>query len=270
MKNKYKNKFWIAYLCCSILSALCALDIQAAGSDIALQKSEHDLCDKASLQRGAKLYMNYCAGCHSLQYARYKSVAKDLGITDREGQVLETAVVENLNFTGTKATDSIVNAASKQDMENWFGKAPPDLSLVARSRGTDWLYSYLLGFYNDPSKQWGVNNIVFPDVAMPHILASLQGEQEPIYAYVSTGADISEQRKQVVGVKLADGQTSNSGTLSTAEYRQVVTDLVNFLDYIGEPHKLERKKMGVGVILFLIIFTLLAYLLKREYWKDVK
>ncbi len=231
-----------------------------------LQKAHNNLCDKASLQRGAKLYMNYCSGCHSLQFVRFKEMAHDIGIVDKNGKVLEKLVNQNLNFIGDKVTDSLQVAMPKKDAAKWFGVAPPDLSLVARSRGTDWLYSYLTSFYEDPKKQWGVNNVVFPDVGMPHVLRGLQGSQAPVYKTVTVKDDQGKSFEKQVIEHL---ELKTAGTLTKEEYDQAITDLVNFLDYIGEPHKLERKRLGVWVLLFLVVFTLFAYLLKREYWKDV-
>lgn len=233
---------------------------------IHLDKVNNNLCDKASLQRGASLYINYCMGCHSLQFVRFNDMAKDIGIVDKKGKVLEKLVNENLNFISEKATDPLLAAIPKKDAQAWFGVAPPDLSLVARSRGKDWLYTYLRTFYQDPQRPWGVNNLVFPDVGMPHILLGLQGIQVPVYTSVEMIDDEgkSYQKKVIDHLEL-----QTPGTLSKEEYDKAVTDLVNFLDYVGEPHKQERERLGVWVLLFLVVFVLFAYLLKREFWKDV-
>lgn len=196
-------------------------------------KAPIDLTDKASLQRGAQIFMNHCSGCHGLKYLRYKGMAKDIGIVDQNGKVLDQAVKENLMFTGDKIEDPIRTAMTVEEGKAWFGIAPPDLSLVARSRGVDWLYAYLRSFYLDPKKPWGVNNTVYPDVAMPHILYNVQQ------------------------------------SLSPQEYDKFVADLVNFLAYAGEPTQLTRKRLGVWVLIFLGIFFVFAALLKREYWKDI-
>lgn len=240
--------------------------LMAATGHAPLQKVQNDLCDSASLQRGAKLYMNYCQGCHSLEHVRYKNMGGDIGIKDQEGEVLETIVQKNLNFVTDKVTDPIKSAMTKKQGEDWFGVAPPDLTLVARVRGKDWVYSYLKSFYHDESRPWGVNNLVFPDVGMPHVLHELQGTQIPHFEKVRFEDDAGTFHEQKVVKRL---ELAEKGLMSDAEYDRAVTDLVNFLDYMGEPHKLERKRMGVWVILFLVIFTLFAYLLKREYWKDV-
>jgi len=177
--------------------------------------------------------MNYCSGCHSLKYVRYKGMAQDIGIVDSDGKVLEQAVKDNLLFTGERITDPIMTAMPKADAANWFGIAPPDLSLVARSRSADWLFTYLRSFYPDSKRPWGVNNRLFPDVAMPHVLLSLQNQ------------------------------------LSPAEYDASIRDLVNFLVLMGEPKQLERERLGVWVLIFLGILLVFSWLLKREYWKDV-
>ncbi len=238
----------------------------ASEGGVHLDKVNNDLCDKASLQRGAKLYMNYCAGCHSLQYVRYKDMAKDIGIVDKKGIVLEKLVNSNLNFTSEKVTDPILVATPKVDAMKWFGVAPPDLSLVARVRGTDWLYSYLRSFYIDPKRPWGVNNTVFPDVGMPNVLMALQGTQVPVFKSETLKDDEGKPYEKQIITHL---ELKTPGTLTKDEYDKAMTDLVNFLDYVGEPHKLERKRLGVWVLLFLVVLTLFAYLLKREYWKDV-
>lgn len=249
-----------------VIVAMMSIGVAFASEGVHLEKVKNNLCDKASLQRGASLYVNYCAGCHSLQYVRYKEMAKDIGIVDKKGNVLEKLVNDNLNFTSDKATDPMLVATPKADAMQWFGVAPPDLSLVARSRGTDWLYTYLKSFYNDPKRPWGVNNAVFPDVGMPHIFLALQGTQEPVYVkQMLKDEEGKPYEKQVI----SHLELTKPGILSKEEYDKVVTDLVNFLDYVGEPHKLERKRLGVWVLLFLVVFTLFAYLLKREYWKDV-
>ena len=213
-----------------------------------LDKAPIDLSDYASLQRGARLYMNECSGCHSLKYTRYDSLAKGIEITDEDGKVLDAIVKDNLIFTGVPLTSPIYTALQPQEGESWFGVAPPDLTLVARYRGVDWLYTYLRSFYADPKRPWGVNNLVYPDVAMPHVLLNLQGEQ------VLTDN----------GLKLV-----KPGKLSVSAYDTAVADLVNFLSFVAEPVQLERRKIGAWVLVFLGIFLVFSYLLKKEYWKDV-
>lgn len=216
-----------------------------------LDKVAIDLSDKPALQRGAQLFMNHCAGCHSLKYIRYQTLAQDLGIVDMEGKVLDEVVKKNLMFVGEKLTDAITVNMTKSDGANWFGVAPPDLSLVARSRGANWLYTYLRSFYQDDKKPWGVNNLVFPDVAMPHVLLELQGLQ------VRTD-DAAAPLKM-----------TRPGRLTAVAYDNAIKDLVNFLVYVGEPVQETRKHLGVWVLLFLGVFFIFAFLLKKEYWKDV-
>lgn len=240
--------------------------LMAAESAVKLDKAPIDLSDAASLQRGAQVYMNNCLGCHGLRYTRYDSMAKGIRITDEAGDLLGGVVKKNLLFTGDKLSDPIKTALLREDAENWFGTAPPDLTLVARVRGVDWLYTYMRTFYVDPDKPWGVNNLTFPDVGMPHVLVGLQGVQAPVYDTVEqTSEDGTKVKVETIkGLKLVEG-----GTLKPAEYDSLVADLVNFLSYVGEPVQLERKRLGAWVLMFLSIFLVFSYLLKREYWKDV-
>ena len=227
----------------------------AAGPTVPLDEAEVDLHDKASLQRGAQLYMNYCLGCHQLQYHRYNRTFEDLGIPQELGE-------ENPQFTGQKAGDRITNNMSTEAASNWFGTAAPDLTNVARVRGADWIYTYLRSFYTDDSRPFGVNNAVFPNVGMPHVLQELQGVPEKTYEERM----IDGKMKDVyVGIK-----TDGSGRLSESEYDQAALDLTSFLVYMGEPMLLEQRRIGWFVFGFLLIFTLLAWFLKKEFWKDLK
>ncbi|MFI4938521.1 MAG: cytochrome c1 [Candidatus Berkiellales bacterium] len=237
-----------------------------AEDHLILDPSPNNLCDQASLQRGAKLYMNYCSGCHSLQYMRFDGMANDIGIVDKDGKVLDKLVERNLNFVSDKVTDPLDVALPKKEAIAWFGVPPPDLSLVARSRGPNWLYTYLRSFYEDPSRPWGVNNVVFPEVSMPNVLQALQGTQIATKKAITVLDDKGHPYDKEVIDHLV---LKTPGKLKKQEFDQAVTDIVNFLEYVGEPHKLERQKLGVWVVLFLILFTVFAYLLKREYWKDV-
>jgi len=227
----------------------------AAGGGAPLEDANIDLADQASLQNGAKYFVNYCMGCHSLEYMRYNRMAADLGID-------EVDLRQNLIFTGVKPGDLMTNAMRPQDGEKWFGTAVPDLTLVTRWRSPDWLYTYLKTFYADPSRPYGVNNLVFPEVGMPHVLSGLQGIQQPVFEEHQTEG--GETVKKVVGVSPATG-----GSMSLEEYDTLVRDLTAFLTYAGEPMKLERQRLGVYVLLFLGVFFILAYALKKEYWKDV-
>ncbi len=227
----------------------------ASGGEVHLDKAQIDPANKESLQRGARTFVNYCLSCHSAKYQRYNRMARDLGIP-------EEAVIENLMFTGDKIGDTMKIAMTPENAAQYFGAAPPDLTLVARVRGVDWLYTYLRTFYLDDSRPFGVNNMVFDKVGMPHVLWQLQGWQKPVY---ETETDSNgHEHKKLVGVKLI-----KQGTQTPAEYDRTVRDLVNFLAYMGEPIKQERQALGVKVLLFLFVLFIITYLLKKEYWKDI-
>jgi len=226
----------------------------AAGPSVPLMDANIDLKDNASLQRGAKLFMNYCLGCHQMQYQRYERTFRDIGIPTEIGQ-------EQLIFDGSKVGSHIKNAIGKDDAAKWFGAAPPDLTLVARVRGTDWIYTYLKSFYKDESRPFGVNNVVFPSVGMPHVLQELQGLPTPITEEV-------EEHGHTV-TKVVGTETDGSGEMSDDEYDRAARDLTNFLAYVGEPSRLESEALGLKVIGFLVILFILAFMLKKEYWRDV-
>jgi len=226
----------------------------AAGGSVHLDKAPIDLTDKASLQRGAQLFMNYCLGCHSMKYQRYQRTFADLGIPDELGQ-------ENLQFTGEKVADYITRAMPEDAAAGWFGAAPPDLTLVARVRGEDWIYTYLRSFYVDESRPFGVNNKVFPEVGMPHVLQPLQGTPTEMHEEVMVDGEMVEQ---YVGIK-SDG----TGSMSPDEYDQAVADIVNFLEYTGEPAKLDSHRIGKWVLIFIAVLFVFVYLLKKEYWREV-
>jgi ubiquinol-cytochrome c reductase cytochrome c1 subunit len=244
-------KSWVL-ISIALLSAGAAVADEEGG--IALQPSGTDIKNTESLQRGARNFMNYCSGCHSLKYLRYNRMATDLKIPEAE-------LAGNLMFTSEKAVDTI-NSAMPKDAEGWFGKQPPDLSLIARARGPDYLYSYMKGFYVDKTRPWGVNNLYLPSAAMPDVLAQLHGLQKPVFK--NEPDEHGSARMVLVGV---DAMTP--GALKPEEYDQFVRDIANFLDYAGEPVKDKRQTMGVFVTLFLLVFFAFAYLLKKEYWKDV-
>jgi len=204
--------------------------------------------DQASLQRGAKLYFNYCVGCHSLKYVRYSRIAEDLGLSEDE-------VMKNLNFTGGKFGDTVISHMPEDSAQQFFGKAPPDLSLEVRAKTADWVYGYLNSFYVDPTRPVGWNNTVFPNASMPFPLWELQGVQT---AVKKEGSDEVEKL-----------QLAQPGKLTPEQYQQATRDLTNFLEYAAEPAALQRQRYGIWVLLFLAGFTFLAYLLKKEYWKDV-
>jgi ubiquinol-cytochrome c reductase cytochrome c1 subunit len=221
---------------------------------IPLLEAGADINSTESLQRGARNFMNYCSGCHSLKYVRYNRLAADLNIPESE-------LASNLMFTSDKSFDAI-NSAMPKDAEGWFGKQPPDLSLIARARGVDYLYSFLKGFYDDKTRPWGVNNLYLPSAAMPHVLQKLQGQQKPVFKNEPDAA--GSARMVLVGV-----EPMSPGAMKPEEYDQFVRDIANFLDYAGEPIKATRQSLGVFVTLFLLVFFVFAYLLKKEYWKDV-
>ncbi|MDH3900566.1 MAG: cytochrome c1, partial [Gammaproteobacteria bacterium] len=210
--------------------------------------------NRESQQRGARLFVNYCLSCHSAELMRYERIGKDLGINEK-------MLKENLIFTGGKVGDLMTVATADADSKEWFGTIPPDLTVIARSRGVDWLYSYMRSFYRDDSKLIGVNNLVFPDVGMPHVMWELQGWQEPV---ITTVKDPDGTERKVVELELVE-----PGLLTPKEYDRAVRDLVNFLDYMGEPAKYERQHLGVKVIMFLLVLLVLAVLMKKDFWKDV-
>ena len=232
----------------------------AAGGTVPLDHIETDHSDKASLQRGAALFTNYCMGCHSLEYARYKRVAEDLEIT-------EDLYKENLIFTGAKIGELMKNAMNKEMAAGWFGAPPPDLTLESRLRGESWIYSYLRGFYQDDTRPLGVNNVVFPNVGMPHVLVDLQGlcAVEP---NIGVKATVEPLSGNVKNGELCP-QYALEGSMTEAEFDQAMYDLTNFLSYMGDPVKEERERLGIFVLIFVAIFFIFAYLLNREYWKDV-
>ena len=217
-----------------------------------LQQSGTDLGDRASLQRGAALFMNYCAGCHSLQYVRYARIAEDLGLSEDDVQ-------QYLNFTGGKIGDHVISAMTPEMGKAAFGKAPPDLSVTARVRGPDWIYTYLKSFYLDEASPVGWNNTLFPNASMPNPLWELQGVQQPVYG-----------RKTAAGETPVEGFTlSQPGSQDAAQFDRTARDITAFLEYAGEPAALKREQVGVWVLAFLALLALLAWMLKNEYWKDV-
>ncbi len=245
------TKTMIARLALFACGLLLPLSLFAAEGGDTLQAG-NDLNDRASLQRGAQLYMNNCSGCHSIKYMRYSRIAEDLGLTEEE-------VMNNLNFTGAKFGEQVQVSMPHAGGEKWFGKMPPDLSLISRVRGSDWIYTYLKSFYLDESRPLGWNNKLFPNASMPNPLWQLQGLQH---------AEMSEP--DAIGERLVEAlKVTQAGTQTPSQFDQTARDITNFLEYVGEPAALKRQSMGVWVILFLVALTFLAFLLKQEYWKDV-
>jgi len=214
-----------------------------SAENIELSKAPVDLTDNQSLQRGAKIFTNYCLNCHSAKYMRYSNL-QDIGLS------AET-IKNDLLFTGNKIGDTMSVNMSMKDSKKWFGAAPPDLSVVARSRGADWIYSYMRGFYRDPTRPMGWNNTVYVNSAMPHILWELEGEK-------------------ILNPKTKKLEKFSSGKLNAKEYDATIADLTNYLVYMSEPDQLKRKKMGYYVIGFLLLLLFLTIKLKKEYWRDIK
>lgn len=212
----------------SVLASLSiSFNVLASENGVHLDHADTDINDQKSLQNGAQLFMDYCSGCHSISFMRYNRIAKDLNISNAD-------VKKNLMFSGSKLGDKVVSSMTEKGAETWFGTTPPDLSLVARSKGTDWIYTYLRSFYADKSRPFGVNNKVLVNASMPDVLWELKKNK------------------------------------SAEDFNQDVRDVTNFLDYVGEPAKLVRVDLGYKVMGFLFILLILAYLMKKEYWKDVK
>jgi ubiquinol-cytochrome c reductase cytochrome c1 subunit len=244
------TKLFAALFTAALSLGLAAPAVASEGAD--LPHAGTDLGDRASLQRGAKLYMNYCSGCHSLKYLRYSRIAEDLGLTEDQVQA-------NLNFTGSKAGEQVQVALSEADAKQFFGKMPPDLSVIARVRGSDWISAYLKSFYLDETRPVGWNNTVFANASMPNPLWQMQGLQHAEYGAPGLGGD-----RPVEKLVLAQ-----PGTQTPAQFDQTVRDITTFLEYAGEPAALKRQSLGVWAVLFLAFFTFLAWLLKKEYWRDV-
>lgn len=238
-----------------VICLLAPMMVFANTGGVVLDKANIQLDDHAAIKRGAKLFVNYCLNCHSASLMRYSRIGQDLEMSNEE-------VASELVTTGAKIGSTMKVAIDEKDAKRWFGKPPPDLSVIARARGVDWLYTYLRSFYKDESRPWGVNNTVFKDVGMPHVLWELQGLQAPV---METHTDADGNTREVI----TGFTTVEKGTLSTAEYDATVHDLVTFLAYLSEPSKLQRMALGKWVLLFLAVFLVLVYLLKKEYWRDI-
>lgn len=242
----------------ALIAMLVPMTTMAAGGAGVAHSMEPDLRDQASLQNGMKLYVNYCMGCHSLEYQRFSRAAEDLGIP-------RDIIEDNVIFSSEMAfNDQMQTSMSEEDGETWFGAPPPDLTLSARLHGTDWLYSYLLSFYQDPSRPTGVNNAVFELVAMPNVLEPLQGVQEKVCPEADASEDATDSEADCDTLEI-----TQQGELSPEEFEEAVYDLTNFLAYVGEPSKLQAQALAPKVLIFLFVFGVIAYLLKREYWRDI-
>ena len=216
-----------------------------------LEHAGNDINDVSSLQRGARNYMNYCAGCHSAKYVRFNSIADDLELT-------EGLMIENLMFNAEKSFETIQTNMSADDSKRWFGQSPPDMSLMARAKTTDYIYNFLKGFYIEPDSPTGVDNRVLTGTSMPHVLWELQGFQTGVFTEDENGTSV-----------FGHFEPLTSGSMSTGEFDSFVRDTVNFLEYISEPVRSKRRAMGVWVLIFLAFFWVIASMLKNQIWKDV-
>jgi ubiquinol-cytochrome c reductase cytochrome c1 subunit len=242
------------------------------GPDLSLEPAPINRLDVPSLQRGARTFVNYCLNCHSAKYMRYNRLT-DLGID-------VSMIQDNLMFATDKVASTMTVAMTPADAKAWFGAPPPDLTVEARVRGTEWLYNYFLGFYQDDKSASGWNNIVFPNVSMPHVLYEIGGTNKLVTKeYDDRGAAEAAAiaAKRLVLLEPAKGgkyavsvlEIAKPGTLTLDQYRSFVADLVNYMEYMGEPMKNERIHVGIVVMLYLVVLFGFAYLLKREIWKDV-
>ena len=245
------NKTFLARIAAFACGMLLSFSALAAGGGN-LQQAGTDIGDRASLQRGAQLFMNYCAGCHSLKYLRYSRMAEDLGLTEEE-------VMNNLNLTGASFGGHIISSMPAEQAATWFGQVPPDLTLVTRVRGSDWVYTYMKSFYLDETRPLGWNNTLFPNASMPNPFWRQQGLQHAVFGEPDAAGEATVERLEIAA----------PGTQTAAEFDQTVRDLTTFLEYAGEPAALKRHGIGVWVLVFLAFLTLLAWLLKNEYWRDV-
>lgn len=252
----------------------------ATESSWKMEPMKPDPNDVASLQRGLALYANFCIGCHSLQYQRYERTANDLG------EIPEDLMLDFIIFSGQAIGDYMTTSMSQEDAKDWFGVAPPDLTMVTRVRSPKWVYNFLKTFYKDDSRPYGVNNKVFPNVAMPHALFPLQGITEEVcYGYQSIEIldrleefDEAAEEGEKESLDRMQGREPNcpeirtlpgSGLYDEAQFDQAAFDIANFLHYVSDPTRQERKALGTYVIAFLFILLVLAYFLNREYWKDI-
>lgn len=222
-----------------------------SATTVSVDKAPINIDDKESLKRGAKSFVEYCLTCHGAEFMRYNR-HRDLGMGESE-------ILDQLIHTGQKVGELMESSMRKKEAETWFGVTPPDLSVIARSRGADWLYSYLRAFYRDASTVSGWNNLVFDKVAMPHVLHELQGQQV---------LSVNNQKAKDTSV-ISQLEVAVPGVMTESEFNEFVADLVNYMVYLGEPHAAHRKELGGWVILFLFVLLGLAYLLKKEYWRDI-
>ncbi len=239
----------------AVVSMFVTAPAGAAGGGADLEPSDIDLDNINSLQRGARNFMNYCSGCHSAKYVRFKTIGKDLELSEEQ-------LVDNLMFNAEKTFETIDVSMRANDSERWFGKTPPDMSLLARAKGADYIYNFLKGFYIDPESPTGVDNVVLANTSMPHVLWELQGFQKATFSSHDDGDGTM--------VSQFDGfEPFIAGTMDEEAYDDFVRDTTNFLAYIAEPIRSDRRKLGVWVLMFLIFFWIIASMLKKQIWKDV-
>ncbi len=244
----------------------------SAGADIRMEPAPINRLSLESQQRGVRTFVNYCLNCHSAKFMRYNRLT-DLGLT-------QTQIVDNLMFPTNKIGETMQVAMTTANAKAWFGVPPPDLTVEARVRGAQWLYNYFLAFYRDDSTPSGWNNLLFPNVAMPHVLAELSGSNRLIVTEYKTHEEAQAAALAGKGIVVQGPGQNNTfavktleltspGTMTPNQYREMVADLVNFLDYMAEPNKNKRVSIGLAVMLYLCLLFGFAYWLKREYWKDV-
>lgn len=253
MGNRFRILAGTAILAASVLSA--ATVARAATGGAEMEPAENDVSNIASLQRGARNFMNFCSGCHSAKYVRFNTIAEDLELSEDE-------IIANLMFSAEKTFETIETNMPADDAERWFGRTPPDLSLMARAKGTDYIYNFLRGFYLDPASPTGVDNLYLAGTSMPHVLWNLQGYQEAVFEEIPV-EDGSPTRH------FDHFEPATAGTMSPEEFDAFVRDTVNFMEYISEPIRGTRRVMGVWVLMYLIFFYIVASMLKNQIWKDV-
>jgi ubiquinol-cytochrome c reductase cytochrome c1 subunit len=257
-----------AFFAAMLFAALASPSLAAGGGGVALDKAPIDHYDFAAMQRGARIFVNHCLGCHGAAQMRYNRIGEDIGLSEKQ-------LAENIIFTGAAAGDLMKSAMAPDEAKEWFNQAaPPDLTLIARVRGADWLYTYMRAFYRDPSRPSGWNNALFPNVAMPHALQSLQGTPAFSGGNEKTVAAIAKRGGEWLATFDGEGGEAplsliSKGRLTPPQYDAAVADLVHFLAYIAEPSRNTRVQTGYAVMLALLLFAMLAYFLYREYWKDV-
>ncbi len=244
----------IATLLSSLLLFAATNSFAAGDGAMKLKHADNDVSDTESLQRGARNFMNYCSGCHSAKYVRFNRMGRDLGLTEEQ-------LIENLMFNAEVPHDTIQRTMRDEDAIRWFGKPPPDLSVTPRSRGINYVFTFLQSFYVDPESPTGVDNVLLPGTSMPDVLWEMQGYQKAIFEEHESeeGTELIFERFEAV----------TDGNMSDEEFQTFVRDTVNFLDYMSEPAQLKRKAIGVWVLMFLAVFLVLSYMLKKQIWKDV-